>query len=248
MRRSRLSAALGRAYGKSLVLFGLTAILVLVGCSRDEATSTPTQVPAQQETATATPTTAAGDATPLPPATPTPTTEVMPKRGGTLFQTSRLPDTLDPAAKFCDKSRTQTVLSGIYEALIGRPRGPEVQRGDTTPTGYLAESWEVIDAATYRFNLRQGVRFHDKPPVNGRELTSEDVKFSLLRYRAQNECAKETQFIASIDTPDKYTVIVHLDAPFAPFIEQLATSQAWIHAEEAGLPPTVTSTPHSSWR
>ena len=31
------------------------------------------------------------------------------------------------------------------------------------------------------FKLRRGVRFHAKPPVNGRELTAEDVKFTFER-------------------------------------------------------------------
>ena len=36
--------------------------------------------------------------------------------------------------------------------------------------GALAASWETPDAATYVFNIRQGVHWHDKAPMNGREL------------------------------------------------------------------------------
>jgi ABC-type transport system substrate-binding protein len=36
--------------------------------------------------------------------------------------------------------------------------------------GALAESWEQPDPMTVIFHLRKGVRFHNKPPVNGREV------------------------------------------------------------------------------
>jgi len=47
--------------------------------------------------------------------------------------------------------------------------------------GSLAESWEIVDAETLIFNIRKGVHWQDIPPVNGRELTADDVVFSLKR-------------------------------------------------------------------
>src|SRR5439155_14918125 len=54
---------------------------------------------------------------------------------------------------------------------------PEVQR---TPVirKTLATSWEMVTPSTWIFKLRQGVKFHNRPPVNGREMTAEDVKYS----------------------------------------------------------------------
>ena len=48
-------------------------------------------------------------------------------------------------------------------------------------TGALAESWEQPDATTYIFHIRQGVHWHDKPPMNGRELTAQDIEFNFHR-------------------------------------------------------------------
>ncbi len=45
-------------------------------------------------------------------------------------------------------------------------------------TGMLAESWENPDPFTYTFKIRDGVFWHDKAPVNGRQLTAHDVKFN----------------------------------------------------------------------
>ena len=47
--------------------------------------------------------------------------------------------------------------------------------------GKLAESWEHPDPFTYIFHIRPGVFWHDKAPVNGRELDANDVEFSYQR-------------------------------------------------------------------
>ncbi len=48
-------------------------------------------------------------------------------------------------------------------------------------TGQLAESWENPDPLTYVFKIRDGVVWHDKAPVNGRQLTAHDVAYSFDR-------------------------------------------------------------------
>ena len=47
--------------------------------------------------------------------------------------------------------------------------------------GQLAESWETPDPTTIIFHIRQGVHWHDKAPMNGRELTAEDIEFNYHR-------------------------------------------------------------------
>ena len=53
---------------------------------------------------------------------------------------------------------------------------------DAMGGGGLAESWEIVGTDTVVFHIRKGVYFHNKPPVNGREMNAYDVEFSLLRY------------------------------------------------------------------
>ena len=48
--------------------------------------------------------------------------------------------------------------------------------------GHLAESWEQPDDTTFIFNIRKGVYWHDKAPMNGRELTAKDIEYNLHRY------------------------------------------------------------------
>ena len=45
----------------------------------------------------------------------------------------------------------------------------------------LASSWEQPSPTEYVFHVREGVRWQDKPPVNGRELTAEDIVWSFHR-------------------------------------------------------------------
>ena len=84
--------------------------------------------------------------------------------------------------------------------------------------GALAESWDISpDGLTYTFHIRKGVRFHDKPPVNGREMTANDILFGWQRVLGLGEFTEDgpTQFIGqmarpleSITAPDKYTFVV----------------------------------------
>lgn len=81
-------------------------------------------------------------------------------------------------------------------------------------TGALATGWEVPDANTLIFNLRKGVRWHDKPPVNGREFVADDVVFTMNYIWSAPLAYHSTawpydQYIESVETPDKYTVVIN---------------------------------------
>ena len=48
--------------------------------------------------------------------------------------------------------------------------------------GHLAESWDISpDGLTYTFHIRDGVRWHNKAPMNGRKLTAKDVEYNFHR-------------------------------------------------------------------
>ena len=49
-------------------------------------------------------------------------------------------------------------------------------------TGMMAGSWEMPDDTTMIFNIREGVHWHDKAPMNGRELTATDIEYNFHRY------------------------------------------------------------------
>ncbi len=73
----------------------------------------------------------------------------------------------------------------------------------------LAESWDLsADNKTIKLNLRKGVQFH-----SGREFTSDDVKYNIMRVRDPKNPYVYAPRIGSawwdtVDTPDKYTVVL----------------------------------------
>jgi peptide/nickel transport system substrate-binding protein len=80
----------------------------------------------------------------------------------------------------------------------------------------LAEKWQYTSPTTIVFTLRKGVRFHRKPPVNGREVTAEDVKYSLERFRARSPFRARLEAMQSIDVLDRHSVRITLKEPQGP--------------------------------
>jgi peptide/nickel transport system substrate-binding protein len=110
----------------------------------------------------------------------------QPKRGGVLRIAEREAPGLDPHLSI--SFLTHSYVSLAYSQLVRFPNGPEQKHpADFSILPDLAERWTVSpDGKIYTFFLRKGVRFHPKPPVNGRELVADDVKYSLERFVAKS--------------------------------------------------------------
>lgn len=90
-------------------------------------------------------------------------------------------------------------------------------------TGNLAESWERPDLQTIIFPLRKGVRWQNKPPVNGREFTADDVVWFYEAFLSHPRHATHTlQIIESVTATDKYTVVFRMKRPYIPIMRDLA--------------------------
>jgi peptide/nickel transport system substrate-binding protein len=99
----------------------------------------------------------------------------------------------------------------------------------------LAERWEEPDDLTYVFFLRKGVRWHNKPPVNGRELTAEDVKFTFDRFLTEkgNPLRFVLDPVDRVEVVDRYTARFRLKEPFVWLLHMLANPVGtWIVARE----------------
>ena len=85
-------------------------------------------------------------------------------------------------------------------------------------TGYIAESWDISKPGTITVKIRQGIRYGLNPKseasrlVNGRELTADDVAFSLTQYVTDSRSylyrANPPLRQASVSAPDKWTVVI----------------------------------------
>jgi peptide/nickel transport system substrate-binding protein len=98
-----------------------------------------------------------------------------PKRGGRFRLRSHVPPVhFDPHLTLAFS--TMIPLSFAYSRLVKVKAGSAVGPGTQPVEGDLAESWERQGDTVYVFKLRRGVRWHNKAPLNGRELTAEDVR------------------------------------------------------------------------
>lgn len=145
--------------------------------------------------------------------------------GGTYRTNSPPPRSLDPHQETA--VYTTRITLNIYNTLLRM--SPDLLSVELA----LAKSWRQIDDRTYEFKIHEGVRFQDIPPVNGRECTTADIKYSIERISGMY--GKKANFkhryyfedkLESIETPDKYTIIFKTKEPYAPFINYIAS--AWV--------------------
>src|SRR4029450_8886395 len=157
----------------------------------------------------------------------------QPKRGGILRVRGYDPVHFDH--HLTTNARTNNTLSFIHSTLLRYKVGPEIVPGTFTVEPHLAEGWEEPDDLTYVFHLRRGVPWHNKPPLNGRELVADDVKFTFDRFLNEkaNVVRDELERVERIEVVDRYTVKFLLKEPFVWLPTRLADSSSmWIIAPE----------------
>jgi peptide/nickel transport system substrate-binding protein len=98
-------------------------------------------------------------------------------------------------------------------------------------TGNLAKSWELPDDTTLIFKIQEGVHFHDKAPVNGREMVADDIAYNyqrmlgIGRFAGKDRAAQNWGTlglpIESVEASDKTTLVVKLSQPSPNALKQL---------------------------
>ena len=161
------------------------------------------------------------------------------RQGGTMTVTYKDDvATLDPAIGY--DWQNWSMIKSLFDGLMDYvPGTTELRPG-------LAESFDISDdGLTYTFRLRPGVLFH-----NGREMTAEDVKYSLDRvtdpetqspgagffgaiegYEAQ--MAGEAEGLSGVTVVDPQTVEIRLTRPDATFLHVMALNFAHVVPREA---------------
>ncbi len=190
-------------------------------------------------------------AQPVPVGTGTTQREDEPRYGGRL--NLRLSGDYSSFDTTLGAGRDPVIARHVRNRLLGYKTGPDVKYEDAIIGPELAERWEISpDARTYTFHLRHGVKWHDLPPVNGRELTSADVKttfdywgrtgpFANKKMKA-SRVTDPIEGLEKLETPDPYTVILRYKAPFVPLTHHMATAPHVIMPKEllemeGGHPP-----------
>ena len=87
--------------------------------------------------------------------------------------------------------------------------------------GQLAESWEIdIPNSKVTFRIKEGIRFHNKPPANGSELTAKDVVYTFVTAwgRAGTRWTSSYPYIANLKDP-KQSIYIDPKDPRAVVFE-----------------------------
>jgi peptide/nickel transport system substrate-binding protein len=197
---------------------GLGAAATQQAAPAPSAAPPPTQAPtaAPPAAVAAQPTTlaaSASQATPLPAQSPP--TPAAPTRSGGRLRIGILGDipSLDPHQL---TPPVPDVTFSIWDRLLEYD-------ANLTPRPLLAESWDMSsDGKQIKLTLRQGVQFH-----TGREMTSDDVKWTFTRLRTDPVVAvtgfyTQSAPMASVDTLDKYNVVLRSDDPWPGVYDLLA--------------------------
>ena len=168
-----------------------------------------------------------------------------PKRGG-VFNNAETAAGLASFDPYNNTNRAaQVIAAHTYSKLVKFKTGPNADDFlNLDIVGDLAESWEVpADGTSVTFKLRPNAKMHPTPPINGRQVTSEDIKFSLERYKNAPRNSNKAVFdqVTSVETPNPTTAIFKMSEPYAPILSLLADSQyLWIMPKEtdSGFDPT----------
>lgn len=123
------------------------------------------------------------------------------------------PDSIDPHVH--NFGGNKSLMPNLFETLTTTDANDHL-------VANLAVSWQAIDATTWEFRLRPGVRFSD-----GTQLTADDVAFTLRRVpNVPTTVADFSEYvkpIAQVEVVDAATVRLHTKVPFPLAPEYLST-------------------------
>lgn len=132
----------------------------------------------------------------------------------------------DPASQLQFFAKAYTLF---YERLLAynvRTRALEPE---------LAQKWEQPSQTEYVFHLQPGVKWQNKPPLNGRALTAEDILYSLGRVRSDDPhflYRSLLEGVEKIDAPDPATIRVALKSPDVVMLQKLAIENMSVVSRE----------------
>ncbi|GIK87873.1 MAG: ABC transporter substrate-binding protein [Betaproteobacteria bacterium] len=137
------------------------------------------------------------------------------------------PQTMDPFSQ--NENLTNNINNLVYDTLVMRDKDLKIMPG-------LATSWEQVNPTTWRFKLRQGVKFHDGTP-----FTADDVVFSI--NRAADEISQIKAYARATGKPtriDDFTVEFVTNGPNPIMLEHLVTlmimSKPWSEKNKVTRP------------
>lgn len=126
----------------------------------------------------------------------------------------QLPGHFDPQNN--NASTVSGIIINIFEYMVMKD-----EQGQFIPA--LATSWESVDPLTWRFTLREGVKWHDGVP-----FTAADVKFTFERVAKDATLVRHAYYkhIESVEIINDHEVVFHTSTPDPIFLSNLSRNGA----------------------
>ncbi|MCD8508983.1 MAG: glutathione ABC transporter substrate-binding protein [Bacillus sp. (in: Bacteria)] len=108
---------------------------------------------------------------------------------------------------------SSNVRSNLFETLVKQDENMEIVEG-------LATAWEPVGDNSWKFTLREGVKFHD-----GTDFNAEVVKANLDRILDPAVASPRSflfNMISEVTVEGDYEVVITTEFPFAPLLAHLA--------------------------
>lgn len=105
----------------------------------------------------------------------------------------------------------ESILVNIFDYLVMRDADGVIQPA-------LATEWTNESETTWRFKLREGVKWHD-----GADFTADDVKYTLERVSRDNTLLQYENYrqITGVDVINPHEVLIHTDGPDPILVNRL---------------------------
>jgi peptide/nickel transport system substrate-binding protein len=149
-----------------------------------------------------------------------------PQRGGTFnWRYARDIPSLDPTLQ------AAYLPAGVHNLIYNKLLQSNIGRNETygsielDPARGLSEGVESPDEVTLVFSTKQGVKWQNLDPVNGRTFTAEDVQFTYDVFGTEDTSVLQTYLadVERIEVPDANTLKITLKGPNADFMFNMSS-------------------------
>ena len=158
--------------------------------------------------------------------------DTPPKRGGTYRQGwSGDFASFDPIVS--TSTTTHNVPQAVGDRLVDWVHGARVNPFKNQIVPGIATSWELSpDGLTYTFKLAPNAKWQNKPPLNGRPFTANDVRLVHERASTAGPLKGVFEGVAGLKAIDAHTYQIRLKRPQPDFLMPLAGRESELYPME----------------
>ncbi|HTE83407.1 MAG TPA: ABC transporter substrate-binding protein, partial [Dehalococcoidia bacterium] len=147
-----------------------------------------------------------------------------PKKGGILNYAGGIVGSFDTQGSGFDPMTVAASTGRNYAFFYERLVAYNIATYAIEPE--LAQKWEQPSPTEYVFHLQPNVKWHNKPPANGRPMTAGDVLWSFQRAQTDDPRFASRSLLALVDkieTPDAATIKLTMKSADSSTFNKLAS-------------------------